>query len=107
MQMNIRKLTVSDLINDYVSGFNELNINLVSVSYFTYDSKILIWAVVHDYDVFGIDQLFILESIINSNYIDYGFRLTTIIMKAGGDFPAPSQFRAIVGLTNQTQSSLF
>ena len=98
MQLDIKKLTVSDLINDYVLGFKELNINLVSISYFTYDSKILIWAVVHDYDELGIDQLFILESIINSNYIDYGFRLTTIIMKADSEFPAPSQFRTILGL---------
>ncbi len=97
MQLDIKAPTVNDIITDYLFGFKDLSINLVSISYFHYDSKILIWAVVHNYDEFGIDQLFILESIINSNYIDYGFRVTTIIMKEGDNFPAPSQFQAFIG----------
>ena len=97
------KHSMSDLISTYIYGFNQISIDLVSISYFHFDFHLLIWAVVHNYDRESKEKLFLVENIINSKYAESGFRLTTIIMEENDKILAPSEFKYFKDLSFQNQ----
>jgi hypothetical protein len=100
MAENVRtessKFFISEIVRDY---FNELKIrkaNPVSLALQLSESKILVWAIVHDDDEACEDQLFLAEAAVNSRFHQHGFYVSTTLVEESDSCKVPNHFALII-----------